>query len=491
MTRTERSTAIGRALRPYVALAVLAGSVTAIASRFVFPDGTLDLDEVSYQAQANALRAHHLTLARSTFDPFFRPFLTGVRGDRVVFKYQPVWPALVAASDAVFHSTLPLRMLMSAAGVLAVTWFARELVRDRRVAIIAGCLALASPFTWVQSASLLGYQLSLVLGTAAGAALLRSLRTKSRGAAIGAGALLGLAVLHRPFDALLAAAPVLIYAVWRAARAHGLARLAGFVGLGGAPFAILFLVYNRAVMGSALRLPFGVTGNVDRFGFGWRASFTVPHSSHDGQIHYTVGLAVATLGRELAAFPRFLVAAPIVLVLAGAVVWLRRRDARVWLLVAMVGAPLVGYLFWWGTANEFQFHLEHALGPFYHYLLLPPLCVAAAWGASVWRPSRRVWFGSRRRRGGVDRGVLGRRVARRVRHGSRPDRRCREHRRARPPSDARSADVPGRSVSALCERRAVARCIARRGRHSRPPARGDRPVPRPRAVRLTQHPSRR
>src|ERR1700759_874769 len=153
MTRTARSTAIGRALRPYVALAVLAGAVTAIASRFAFPHGTLDLDEVSYQAQANALRAHHLTLARATFDPFFRPFLTGVRGDRVVFKYQPVWPALLAASGAVFPSTLPVRMLMSAAGVLAVTWFARELVRDRRVAIIAGCLALASPFTWVQSAS--------------------------------------------------------------------------------------------------------------------------------------------------------------------------------------------------------------------------------------------------------------------------------------------------------------------------------------------------
>ena len=28
----------------------------------------------------------------------------------------------------------------------------------------------------------------------------------------------------------------------------------------------------------------------------------------------------------------------LMLVLAGAVVWLRRRDARVWLLVAMVGA---------------------------------------------------------------------------------------------------------------------------------------------------------
>jgi len=48
--------------------------------------------------------------------PFFLPFLSGVRGDRVVFKFQPAWPALIAASDALFGSSLPLRMLCSAAG---------------------------------------------------------------------------------------------------------------------------------------------------------------------------------------------------------------------------------------------------------------------------------------------------------------------------------------------------------------------------------------
>jgi hypothetical protein len=383
----------GRAARPYVALAMLAGIATALTSRFAFPDGTLDLDEVSYQAQANALRARHLTLPRGTFDPFFRPFLSGVRGDRVVFKYQPVWPAVLSASDAVFHSTVPVRMALSAAGVLAVVWFARELLGDRRIAIIAGALVVASPFTWVQSASLLGYQLSLVLGTAAGAALLRAVRTKSRWAVIGAGVLLGLAVMHRPFDAVLAALPVLAYAGWRARRENMLARLSALVAMGAAPFGALMLAYNAAVMGSPLRLPFGVTGNVDRFGFGWRASFSVPGGGHEGQVNYTLGLAASTLGRVLEAFPRFLVAAPVVLVLAAAIVWLRRRDSRAWLLVAMVALPMVGYLFWWGTANAFEFHLEHALGPFYHYLLLPPLCIAAAWGAATWRPTRRIGVG--------------------------------------------------------------------------------------------------
>ena len=50
-----------------------------------------DLDEVAYQSQANALSDGHMRLSAATHDPFFRPFLSGLRDDHVVFKYQPVW----------------------------------------------------------------------------------------------------------------------------------------------------------------------------------------------------------------------------------------------------------------------------------------------------------------------------------------------------------------------------------------------------------------
>src|SRR5262249_17001456 len=133
-------------------IVVCAGAAlaTALMVHYAFPKGSGITDESAYQAQANALAHGDLTLSRALVDPAFRPFLSGVRGDDVVFKYQPVWPALIAASDALFGSSVPLRVLLSIASVLAVAWFAWELVADRRVALIAAALLALSPFLWVQ-----------------------------------------------------------------------------------------------------------------------------------------------------------------------------------------------------------------------------------------------------------------------------------------------------------------------------------------------------
>ena len=80
--------------------------------------------------------------------------------------------------------------------------------------------------------------------------------------------------------------------------------------------------------------------------------------------------------------------APVVLLLVGVAVWSRRRDVRVWLLVAMFAVVVVGYFFWWGVSNSYHFQLDRSLGPFYYYPVLAPLCVLAAWGAVLLRRSR-------------------------------------------------------------------------------------------------------
>ena len=159
---------------------------------------------------------------------------------------------------------------------------------------MAAALALASPFTWVQSASLLSYQLSLVLGAAAATALLRAARVRTATSGLVAGALVGLAMLHRPFDALLAVLPVLVYLAWQTRGQPGRLRVILSVGAGGAPFAAIFLAYNAAVAGSVTRLAFLSTGPSDRFFFGWRASFVLPRTGHAGQIDYTIGRAAST-----------------------------------------------------------------------------------------------------------------------------------------------------------------------------------------------------
>jgi hypothetical protein len=387
--RVERTEPRDRAPRWFVigmiAVCIGAALATALMAHYAFPKGSGITDESAYQAQANALAHGDLTLSRSLVDPSFRPFLSGVRGNEVVFKYQPVWPALIAASNGIFGSTVPLRVFLSVAGVLAIAWFAWELVNDRRVVLIAASLFALSPFMWVQSASVLGYQLSLAVSTATGAALLAATRRRSLTFAIVAGALFGVALFHRPFDALIAIGPVLVFALWRAARSRAIGQLLVGIALGGAPFAALFLAYNRAVMGNPLRMPFNVSGKLDTFGFGWRASFLLPGSGHGGQIHYTPGLAFSTLQHLFAILPRFIAFAPAVVAGVGVLIWNKRRDARMWLLVAMLLTIIIGYFFWWGSANEFHFKLENALGPFYAYPLLPPLLIAGAWGVVTLR----------------------------------------------------------------------------------------------------------
>jgi hypothetical protein len=281
----------------------------------------------------------------------------------------------------VLGSSLPLRALGAAAGILVVAWLGWELTKERRVALLAAALALASPFTWVQSASLLSYQLSLVLGTAAATALLRAARVRTKTSGFVAGALVGLAMLHRPFDALLAVLPVLVHLAWQTRRQPGRLRVVLSVLAGGAPFAATFLAYNAAVAGSVTRLAFLSTGPSDRFFFGWRASFVLPHTGHAGQINYTIGRAASTLGHDLALMPRFVAIAPVVAVCGIVALVKRSRDPRAWLLVAMIATVFGGYFFWWATANAAHFGIDRSLGPFYDYAALPPICVLAAWGA--------------------------------------------------------------------------------------------------------------
>src|SRR5690349_13890962 len=139
--RVDQTTPRDRAPRWFVigmvVVCVGATLATVLMAHYAFPKGSGITDESAYQAQANALAHGDLTLSRSLVDPSFRPFLSGVRGNEVVFKYQPVWPALIAASDGIFGSTVPLRAFLSVAAVLAIAWFAWELVGDRRVVLIA------------------------------------------------------------------------------------------------------------------------------------------------------------------------------------------------------------------------------------------------------------------------------------------------------------------------------------------------------------------
>ena len=76
-----------------------AGSLATSTS--LFPLGSINHDEPMYVFEAQMLRQGHVTLPARDAE-FFRPWAAGVTDGRVVMKYTPPWPAVIAASQVVF-----------------------------------------------------------------------------------------------------------------------------------------------------------------------------------------------------------------------------------------------------------------------------------------------------------------------------------------------------------------------------------------------------
>ncbi|HEY2997950.1 MAG TPA: glycosyltransferase family 39 protein, partial [Acidimicrobiales bacterium] len=186
-----------------------AGALVALVSAYaLWPRGSIDLDEIVYLNQADAIAHGDLAFDRATTVPDFRPYLSGVAGDRVVFKYQPLWPAVLAASALATGDHRPALVVAGAVAALAVWSLARELTGRRWAATAAAVGVALSPVFVTQSGTALAYLPAAALGSAALAAGLRAVRTGARWWYVLAGAGLGLLFFHRPYDALVTGLPL-------------------------------------------------------------------------------------------------------------------------------------------------------------------------------------------------------------------------------------------------------------------------------------------
>jgi 4-amino-4-deoxy-L-arabinose transferase-like glycosyltransferase len=357
-----------------VAIAAIAALVAVVGNRWLFPLYSLNRDDSVYVAMARTIQRGHLTLPESHWP--FRPWATGLVDGRYAFKYAPPWPVVLAVADAVGSLRLALAAT-AAATVLAVRSLAVEVLDDAVEATIAAALLVASPLFLVQSSTYLPYLFSLLLACASTTLLMSGVRQHSRGRMVAAGALAGIALFARPFDAvvlLVPAAFVGVLAVRGSVRRQALAALAiGFV-----PVASIDLLHNWIVLGSPLSLPFGVTGSADAFGFGRRGVFessTLPFDFLDG---------LSGAGENLRWLPSWTFGGPFLVALAvwGAVDLHRatRRPAQLVLLWWVVVVP-IAYVFFWGPwAMAFNWDGVETFGPFYHLPLLVPLVVFGARG---------------------------------------------------------------------------------------------------------------
>ncbi|MBI2710092.1 MAG: hypothetical protein HYX34_10410 [Actinobacteria bacterium] len=374
-------------------LLALGGVLPPLARRWLFPAGSPDLDEVAYLSQADALARGHAYLPAATHGRYFRPFLSGVVGDRVVFKYEPVWPAVLAVARALTGTPAVALAIVGLLGVAGVLWAGRELSGrwTSRTTLAAGTIFVVSPFVVAQSATYLSYAFSAALGLLATSCTAAALRTRRWPAWTVAGGLFGILAFTRTFDAVLAAVPVGVWLVARALRRrlHWSEMLA--MTAGAAPAIAGFFWFNWVALASPMRTIYSAAGPIDSFGFGRRASFVI--KGKPVGVRYTPGLAASTLLHYAFALVRWLAGGVALIVAAVVGVVARRRALPVVLGVQVLIWP-VGYFFWWGTANSVEFRLTRVLGPIYWFAMAGPLAVLGGAGIEAavtrWRSARRA-----------------------------------------------------------------------------------------------------
>lgn len=356
-------------------LALAAAVVAVTVHLTVFPYLSPDHDEPIYLLQADLLRDGRLTLPPDQY-PDHRPWLSGVEHGRLLLVFQPAWPAVLAVVRLLSGSFLPAIAVQAAVLVVLLYRFGRELTGDRTVGLVTAALAASSPFLWLRSGTFLAYLFSFGLELAFLTLLLAARRTGSGRRFIGAGAVLGLLFVARPFDALVVAALAGAWTMVELRRQPGalagrLARLAR-LAIGGLPGAVAAMGYNTAVTGRPLRFALHAAGGANEFGFGDRRI-----AAGTPVVRMDLVDALWAMGHNLLSLGSWLAGGWLLVPLVVAGLWQLRanRTAIGICAVVLVAFPLANLAYW---GNLVIARNRDYLGPHYYLPLLAPLAVAAA-----------------------------------------------------------------------------------------------------------------
>jgi hypothetical protein len=364
---------------------VVAAAVWALAgSQWLEPHLSTNLDEQAYLHQADLLAHGHLSVSvpNAELERNFQPWFAAATDHGYIFKYNPVWPAVLTITTALTAPRLALGIAV-ALFLIGTYALAALLLRSRAKAVFAAVVVALSPLTLIQSTTVLSYVFFGGLWTLAAAALVRGVRDRSNRYLAAAGALGALAFCARPYDALLVLVPFAIWALWALRREPAaLGRAARWVVGAAAPVLVLQAAYNTYVTGVPWKLPYSLWSSTDRLGFGDRGLLPsgVPQT-YFGPRQGVHAVAVNLWSLRTWAFGGLVLA---FLAVVGAYT-LRRRHEVLPLVAVAVVVPF-GYLFFWGIANiSLLSKAIDRFGPYYFVPLLVPLAVFGVEGAvRVW-----------------------------------------------------------------------------------------------------------
>jgi hypothetical protein len=372
-----------------VGLAVIAIGFSiwaAVGAAWLEPHLSSNADEYAYLAQARLLGDGRLAASApdGAIAESFRPWF-GIETDHgYVFKYNPVWPAVLAVP--VLLGIRELGPAIAAATFTLGTFFLAASIVSRRRALLATALTVLAPIALIDGTSYLQYVFFGGLWTFAAGMLVRGVRNRARAHLAGAGALASLAFCARPYDAVLLLAPFAAWALWELRHDLGaLVTNARAVAFGAAPFVVLQGIYNWVVVGNPTSFAFSKWSSADKLGFGPRGLDPSAVPDLDFTLRHGVKGALAHLwALRTWSFGGFALLAAAALGL-----WVLHRKTSALALAASSAALGAGYVLFWGTYGVAEFgEFFDRFGPFYFVPVIVPLGVFAAEGLA-WLWARR------------------------------------------------------------------------------------------------------
>jgi 4-amino-4-deoxy-L-arabinose transferase-like glycosyltransferase len=361
------------------ALAVSAFVLVLALQIFVFQGDTISTDENSYLFQARLLASGRTWIETPPERNLaqFPSSMINLTHRRWFSRYTGGHPlALVPGVLVGIPAVVPL--FLSAGTVLLIFASGRRLYDDA-TAIVAGLLAVLSPFYIAMHATLLSHTTSLFCLAIVVMAVARLLESRDLRWGLVAGVSIGYLFNTRPYTAVLTVWPFLAWVGWRLwrSRSGALTRQAVVLTLTVSLFVIAYLGYNHLTTGSWRVSPYTYYNRSEGVGFGRVMVSDYVHTPERG-LRQTI--------RNLQRLNHWWLGFNGSLFVLGGLTLARWRERDVVLACSALSLVAGYFFFWFGGIST--------VGPVYYFDALVSLSLLGAHSlVTLWR--RWAWRGLR------------------------------------------------------------------------------------------------
>ena len=346
MKREEAKTVSGNRIPGLVIVcALFVFLASGLLSLLVFQRSPHIHDEIAYLFQAKIFASGHLTAPSPCFREAF-DFPHIICNGRWYSQYPPGYPLLLVPAMVAGTPWL-LNPLLAALAIILFYLLGKEIYGER-VGRLAALLGAASIWLVLMSATMMSHTSGMLFFALFLLFLFKSEKFPSILNGLVAGVGLGMAVLIRPYEAVLISLPFLVWYGIRFLKSPKMnwKNVAAFV-VAGAVFAAVFLLYNQATNGNPLKMGYVVKyGEAHSVGFG-KAGYTGSAHNPDSGFVQT-GRNLYSLNRYLFGWPLTSLLFLLPLAFPAGVFRKKERNSDL-LLLAGIFSLLVGLFFYWGA----------------------------------------------------------------------------------------------------------------------------------------------